>query len=161
MLVKLLYLLNNDIYLVNVYLRFVFLYWIYILHSYHDNSVHIHVLVYLNRLHGFRSNGYSTRNKLSIVEMRRRFDFYEQLAHRVVLRRESPEVVLSPVKWYSQRWNRYRLPAGPVRYPSGFQTGRYAGRPVRSERLRPVPVVKNPDRFHLWIQYHTVHFGRY
>jgi hypothetical protein len=42
----------------------------------------------------------------------------------------------------------------PVRYRSGFQTGRSTGRPagpVRSNRLRPVPVavVKNPDRFHL------------
>ncbi len=35
-----------------------------------------------------------------------------------------------------QRWKRYRLPAGPVRF----------------DRLRPVPVpnVKNPDRLHLW-----------
>jgi len=72
----------------------------------------------------------------------------------------------------NQRWNRYRLPAGPVRSgtvldcrpvvtggPAGRpvscrstgRTGRPAG-PVRSDRLKPVPVpvVKNPDRFHLW-----------
>ncbi len=71
--------------------------------------------------------------------------------------------------------------SGPVRYRSGFQTGRspldrqVAGRPVvtdrpvscqstgqtdrpagpvRSDQLRPVPVVKNPDRFHLCVQPH-------
>jgi hypothetical protein len=44
---------------------------------------------------------------------------------------------------FMQRWNRYRL---PVRYRSGFQTGRSG--PVWPV---PVPVVKNPDRFYLCI----------